>query len=359
LYYDDLFTPSKTCFRSIRLYSAHTVCSRQLAFSQRLLIAASVVFLIAALASQGRAQQTHATSLPQPASATTTSDLDELKILKASATINQDEHGGVPLAPRGFTAAFTSTTQHNSNDGWSSQLIPYLSYQVCRYFSIDASTLLYTKVKVDANVGTKAKPVYAEVAPKSGAFGDTTLSLNANAYALSVNYTGTFSLGMPSGNSIYGLGAGQITYSINHRFEREFSLFTPDIEIGFGDTSSLVNQNLLKDYISIGPMAHFQAGGSVNLPWQMNFSSDAYEELPLDNNLIYSTTGTGKKKVTTSTNIDPAEDNGFINSLQIPLSHSIIMTGFYSRSLRDHTDIAGFSFAFILAAPPRPSVPAF
>jgi hypothetical protein len=224
---------------------------------------------------------------------------------------------------------------------------------------VDASTLLYTKVKVDANIGTKTNPVYADVAPKSGAFGDTTLSFNGNAHALSVDYAGTFSLGLPSGNRNYGLGAGQVTYSVNQRFEKNFDLFTPDIEIGFGDTSSLVNQNLLKSYVSVGPMAHFQAGGSVDLPWRMNFSSDAYEEMPLDNNLIYSTTGSGKKKVTTSTNIDPAEDNGFINSLAIPLSHSITMTGFYSRSLRDHTDIAGFSFTVILTAPPRPSVPAF
>jgi hypothetical protein len=281
-----------------------------------------------------------------------------MRILKATAAINEDEHGGVPNAPRGFTGAFTTTTQHDSNVGWSSQLIPYISYRVCRYFSVEASTLLYTKVKVDANIGTKAKPVYADVAPKSGAFGDTTLSFNANARALSIDYTGTFSLGLPSGNWSYGLGAGQATYSINHRFEKNIGMITPDIELGFGDTSSLVNQNLLKSYVSIGPMAHFQAGGSVDLPWQMNFSSDAYEELPLDNNLIYSTTGSGKKKVTTSTNIDPAEDNGFINSLEIPLSHSITMTGFYSRSLRDHTDIAGFSLTFILTAPPRPS-PAF
>jgi len=267
---------------------------------------------------------------------------------------NESQSAGVPNAPRGFTGSFTTSTQHDSSNGWSSQLIPYMGYRVCRYFSMDLSTLLYTKVKVDANIGTKAKPVYADIAPKSGAFGDTTLSFHGNARAFSSDYTGTFSLGLPSGNRDYGLGAGQVTYSINHHFEKNFDLFTPDIEIGFGDTSSLVNQNILKSYVSVGPMAHFQAGTSVDLPLRSTFSADAYEELPLDNNLIYSSTGSGKKKVTTSTNIDPGEDNGFITSLDIPLSHTITMTGFYSRSLRDHTDIAGFSFTFLLAAPPRP-----
>ena len=52
----------------------------------------------------------------------------------------------------------------------------------------------------------------------------------------------------------------------------------------------------------------------------MSFEADAYEELPLAKDLVYSTTGKGKKKVTTSTNEDPAEDNGFITSLDIPLT---------------------------------------
>jgi hypothetical protein len=314
---------------------------------------ASLIFIAAAVPA-GRAQEAHALPSPQPASTTATSDLDEMKVLNAMAKIGESESAGVPYAPRGFTGGFTTSTQHDSSNGWSSQLIPFMAYRVCRFFSMDVSTLLYTKVKVDANIGTKAKPVYAAVAPKSGAFGDTTLSFHGNARAFSSDYTGTFSLGLPSGNRNYGLGAGQVTYSINHRFENTFGLFTPDIEIGFGDTSSLVNQNILKSYVSVGPMAHFQAGTSIDLPLRMNFSADAYEELPLDNNLIYSTTGSGKKKVTTATNIDPGEDNGFITSLDIPLSHAVTMSGFYSRSLRDHTDIAGFSFTFVLATPPRP-----
>jgi len=57
--------------------------------------------------------------------------------------------------------------------------------------------------------------------------------------------------------------------------------------------------------------------------------------------------------VTTATNIDPGEDNGFITSLDIPLSPHVTLSGFYNRSLRDHDDVAGFSFTYILRAPPR------
>ena len=57
--------------------------------------------------------------------------------------------------------------------------------------------------------------------------------------------------------------------------------------------------------------------------------------------------------MTTSTNIGPAEDNGFLTSLDIPLAPHVTMSGFYTRSLRDHDDVGGFSFTFLLKAPPR------
>ena len=80
---------------------------------------------------------------------------------------------------------------------------------------------------------------------------------------------------------------------------------------------------------------------------------EAYEELPLAKELIYSTTGKGKKKVTTSTNVGPGEDNGFTTSLDIPLNSHVTLSGFYNRSLRDHDDVGGFSFTFLLKPPPR------
>jgi hypothetical protein len=84
-----------------------------------------------------------------------------------------------------------------------------------------------------------------------------------------------------------------------------------------------------KSYVAVGPLAHFQAGTSVSLPHDMEFEADAYEELPLATDVVYSTTGKGKKKVTTSTNEDPAEDNGFITSLDIPLTRHVTLSGFY------------------------------
>ena len=304
------------------------------------------------------AQSTHpqATTAGSP---TATSVPEEVSALSAAAAII-DESATVDAAsaPRGFTGSFATSTQHDSSNGWSSLLTPFLGYRFDRYFGLDVGTVLYTRIDVDANVGTKAKPVYA-YEPKSGAFGDTTISAHGYVSFLTLDYTGSVSMGLPTGNTLYGLGAGQVTYNINNHFEKNIGRFTPEIELGFGDTSSLANPSVLKSYIAVGPMANFQAGSSVDLPFRSTFEADAYEQLPLDNDLIYSTTGSGKKKVTTATNTDPAEDNGFITSLDIPLNPHVTMSGFYSRSLRDHDDVGGFSFTFLLKAPPRPPEVAF
>jgi hypothetical protein len=279
-------------------------------------------------------------------------ELNDLAAVSAAESINDSGPSGIIPAQRGFNASLGTTQQHDSSNGWSWVLNPNSAYRFNKYLSVDAGTPIFIYVNVDVDVGTKAKPLYDQEI-KHGAFGDTSLSVEGDLSFLKVDYNGTFTLGLPSGNTDYGLGAGQVTYNFNNHFEKDFDIFAPDIELGFGDTSALVEQRVLKSYVAVGPMAHFQAGTSVSLPRNINFEADAYEELPAAKNLVYSTTGKGKKAVTTSTNTDPSEDNGFITSLDIPITPHLTMSGFYNRSLRDHDDVAGFSFTFLLKGPPQ------
>lgn len=312
---------------------------------------AATVIPFAVFVSVGQAQA-------NPAQATQENDLDELGGLTAAATTNDSGPAGIIPVARGFNASLGTTSQHDSSNGWSSLLTPNVAYRLNRHISVDAGVPMYLYINIDANIGKKAKPVYA-YSPKKAVFGDTTLSFEGDASVVTIDYNGTFSLGLPSGNTDYGLGAGQVTYNFNNHFEKSVFRFTPDIELGFGDTSSLVDQRIVKSYVAVGPMAHFQAGTAVELPLHSSFEADAYEELPLATDIVYSTTGKGKKRVRTSTNKDTAEDNGFITLLDIPLNRHVTLSGFYNRSLRDHDDVAGFTFTFLLKAPPRgDSVPA-
>lgn len=288
------------------------------------------------------------------ASAAATTDVDELIAVNAALTVNDNGPDGIIPATRGFNASVGTSSQHDSTNGWSSILTPNLAYRFNNHFSVDAGVPIYTYINIDSNIGTPTRPVYS-YAIQGGVFGDLSLSFEGDTNFSSVGYSGTFSLGLPSGNTDYGLGAGQVTYNINNHFEKGFGLFTPDVEVGIGDTSGLVDQRILKSYVAVGPLAHFQAGTTVNLPWNCSFDAEVYEELPLAKNIVYSTTIKGKKKITTSTNEDPAEDNGFVSSLDIPLSRHVTLSGFYYRSLRDHNDVGGFSLTYLLKSPPRES----
>jgi hypothetical protein len=269
----------------------------------------------------------------------------------ASATTNDEGPAGIIPFVKGPNLSLATTSQHDSANGWSSLLTPDFAWRFDKHFAADTSLPIYDYINVVVTGGAKAKPTYTN-ATKNHALGDMALNGHFDASLGWLDYNGALTLGVPTGNKDYGLGAGKPTYNFNNHFEKDFDIFSPDIEIGIGDASDLVGPRVQKSYVSVGELAHFQAGTSVELPWKMTFDTEAYEELPISSQTLYSTTGKGKKKVTTATNAGVAEDNGFTNSLDIRLNGHVTLSGFYNRSLRAHIDTVGFSFTFLLKAPP-------
>ncbi|MDE3105887.1 MAG: hypothetical protein KGK08_11995 [Acidobacteriota bacterium] len=259
--------------------------------------------------------------------------------------------GPIGLIPqqRGFNASLVTASEHDSSNGWSNLETPGIAYRFNRHFSVNAAVPVYAYVNVLQNTGTKAKPVYSQRV-KTGVLGDTALAAQFVTSG-SLSYMATFTLGLPTGNSNFGLGAGKPTVDLNNHFEKDFGNFTPDIELGIGDSSALISSRIRKSYTAVGAIAHFQAGTSYSLPANMSLEIDAYEQLPVAPSTIYSTTGKGAKRVTKALGPSASEDNGFLTSLDIPVQRHITLSGEYSRSLRDHDDIAGFSLTFLLVAP--------
>jgi hypothetical protein len=271
----------------------------------------------------------------------------------ATSTItNGAGPAGIIPATHGFNASLGTTAQHDSSNGWSSLLTPGIAYRFSRFFSLNASVPIYSSINVETNTGAKANPVYTSTT-KHGALGDAALSALIQTHPNPFDYSAAFSIGLPSGNSAYGLGAGQTTYDLNNHIEKSFGIFTPNIEAGIANSNSLITTRVHKSYTTVGTLAHFQVGTSVDLPFNMSFEADAYEQLPLVASTIYSTTARGRKKATTATTGGSAEDNGLITSLDIPLNGHVTLSSFYNRSIRSRDDIAGFSLTFLLVPSPR------
>ncbi len=125
-----------------------------------------------------------------------------------------------------------------------------------------------------------------------------------------------------------------------------YGRITPNLEIGAGDSSTLVNRLVTKNYTSLGPLAHFQLGLGFDLFHGISFESDAYEQLPIGDQKIYGPSRHGNATVVTGHNV--TEDNGFTNSLDIPFGGHFTLSGYYSRSLRLHTDTAAIGLTYVL-----------
>lgn len=273
-------------------------------------------------------------------------------VVAASTTVSDTGPTGIIPLAKGPNLSLTTSAQHDSSNGWSSVLSPDFAWRFNKHFSADVDAPIYDYVNVVVTGGTKAKPTYTNKT-KHFVMGDTLMNghYQIDAPFLSYNLTGT--LGLPSGSQADGLGSGQVTYSFNNHFEKNFDFFTPNIELGIGDSSASQGTRVRKSYTTVGTLAYFQAGGSFDLPLNSSFEADAYESLPISGQTLYSTTGKGKKKVTTATSSGIAEDNGFTTSLDVPVSGHMTLSGTYNRSLRSHIDTVGFSLTFLLKAPPR------
>lgn len=269
----------------------------------------------------------------------------------AAATTNGAGPKGIVPFEHGFNISLGAMEQHDSSSGWAAILTPDVAYRFNRIFSLNASVPIYAGIQVQENVGTKAKPVYTTVT-KHGIPGDSSIAAQLDIPASLLSYTGTVTLGLPTGKTAYGLGAGKITGDFNNHIEKDLGIFTPDIEFGVGNSTNLVRRRIRKNFSSLGPLAHFQVGSSIDLPRNISFDAEAYEELPLNASTIYSITGTGRKKTKNGTATNSAEDNGLSASLDIPVGPHITFSGSFDHSVRTGDNVAGLSLTFLLKAAP-------
>jgi hypothetical protein len=326
---------------------------------RRIAVFTLVVFLGCAplCAQQSPSAQNPAQTTSSPAHDNTDELLKELDE-ETSATNSEGPAGMVPFIP-GFNASLISTSQHDSTSGWSNLLTPNVAWRFNRHFSVNVEVPLYTYLNVSVITGQVVPPggvvtnTY-KLETKNFLLGDTTIAGDFELHPKFLDYNFTATLGTPTGNFPYGLGAGQYTYNLNNHFEHTFfGWLAPEIELGIGDSSDLLNSSIRKSFVAVGEQAHFQTGLNIGLPWlEIEFSSDAYEDMPLSRQTVTTITNKGKKGtvklVKSTTQESVGEDNGFANTLDIPITRHVTLSGFYNRSLRNHEDTAGFSVVYLL-----------
>ncbi len=102
--------------------------------------------------------------------------------------------------------------------------------------------------------------------------------------------TTTFSLTLPTGNRADGLGLGTATVDLDNHSERYFGRKGVVLDLGLGDSSGLFNRLIPSQDSTLAPIAHFQTGLVAPLPLAAYLQTTAYEQLPLGDQKLYTTT---------------------------------------------------------------------
>lgn len=254
----------------------------------------------------------------------------------------------IPPTLHGWNAGLTISGVHDSVVGWATIATPSIGYSFNDVFSIDATLPIYM-YRLAESRSTHPKPT-ARLVDQRGEPGDIVFGLHAQFVPRLFQYQLTGAFTAPTGDEAYGLTTGRVTFDINNQFERTFGRITPNLEIGAGDSTTLVNRTVTKNYTSLGPLAHFQIGLAIDLFRGFSFETDAYEQLPIGDQKIYGPSRNGKATVVTGHNV--TEDNGFTNALDIPFGSRFTLSGYYSRSLRIHTDTAAIGISYVLRSVP-------
>ena len=182
-----------------------------------------------------------------------------------------DPVDAVPIDSESFkwNAGLDVTSVHTSTTGWATLATPTVGYRFNDVFSVDAVMPIYF-FRLAETQSAKPRPD-ATLVIQRGEVGDVILSGHALFTPRLAQYQLTGAVAAPSGDEAYGLTSGRVTFDISNEFERTFGRFTPTLELGGGDSSTLVNRLVTKTYTSLGPLAHFQAGVATQVAPRISF----------------------------------------------------------------------------------------
>ena len=277
---------------------------------------------------------------------------------------------GLSILLDGMNAGVTYSSVHSSSVGWYSVATPAVNYTFSRRFSADASTSIYFNRLVE-NTNTATAAAHPLVNDRLDP-GDTLIGFHAFFEPGLLQDTITASLTAPTGNRAKGFGAGQVTYDFSNHLERYIKQLGLVFDVGGGNSSGLFNDLVVKDYSSVGGLAHFESGLVLWLPHRSYIEAIAYEQLPLGSQTVYRTVARGEAArtededsggggnppsptpapiATTVTTV--AEDNGFTTFVGIPLTHHVTLSGYYNRSIRQRLDTVSLGVTYILRGTPK------
>jgi hypothetical protein len=265
---------------------------------------------------------------------------------------------GMSSLIRGGNGGITYAGAHNSTIGWYEVMVPAVSYSFSERYSVDASATIYLhRLVQNPNPETlQTERLVLDI----GDSGDTLIGLHGSFHPKMFDDLATVSLTAPTGNRTNGLGTGRVTFDFSNRMERFFGRKGVHLDLGIGDSTAVANSLLMRDYNTLGALAHFETGAAIWLKRYGFVQTSVYEQFPIGSQKVYELFDTGSSLPGSSGNQTIAvqvstglsEDNGLTTSFGIPVTSHLLFSGYYNRSLRQHQDTVSLGMTFVVRSLP-------
>lgn len=258
---------------------------------------------------------------------------------------------GVGSLLNGANAGVSLSSVHSSVVGWYGVAVPAVSYTFSPHLSADLSLPLYLHRLVRNSQINETKP--QSLVLDALAAGDTQLAVHGYFHGKNFEDVVTLSALAPTGKRSEGLGTGRVTFDFDNDLGRSFGATAFNLDLGMGDSSGLANNLLLRDYNSLGALAHFQTSASRWILGRALVQASAYEQLPIGDQKIYMEMAIRSMDsgqvfyMTQAEGNGISEDNGLTVSTGIPLSAHLMFSGYYNRSLRQRQDTVSLGVTYL------------
>lgn len=262
------------------------------------------------------------------------------------AEVVTSQDSDVPEPARvGWSLSDGTTATHDTSSGWSFTDNPALGYRLNRAVSFDASIPYYLYVNA-VKTGQKGNP---KLVGHDNVLGDAALAGHVSFSPGGFGDASTLSFSAPTGDEHLGVGTGHVGYNLSNHLERSIGPVTPDVEVGIGNTSSLVRRRTAKAYTSSGRLLFLQSGTNIDLPAAFAVDAEAYEQLPIGAQTVYSRAS--RKKGAVLTQASDAEDNGVTFEVDAPAMRRLLLTANVSHSIRLNDTTTGVTLEWLLHVP--------
>ena len=296
-----------------------------------------------------------------------------LLMVAASSCIAQSNPSPVTLRfpDKGFSSYTNLSQSYDSSSNWTSIVDSTVSYNFNRVFAISVGAPVYLAYNqpLFTSTTTPTGGTTRTFTPISGynGMGDLRFGLRFATPTPILKYVVTVTGTAPTGDTSIGLSTGRATADFNNHLEFDLGHFSPLLDLGIANTSTLVNM-VRRPYTTLGLLSHYKAGLGIPLGKRLNFEFAGYENLPMGLQKLYSqefnrgpgsisSGGSGTsvpiyEQVAAAFGKGFTEDNGFTTGLNADLGRFMDMGFTYDRSARQKLDSFSFSIGIRIGHAP-------